>query len=143
MIFEGMACPRPEFPTVAIGESGRGFDIHNDARLRELTVDLQESIVKFRWTLKERARMAPSRAELRDRATVAGVTLIFSCIRAIRLVGEWRSEAALGGGELDFLEYSPHEGNDGEVRFVFECGSELVVCARRCELRIVGSESAA
>ncbi|MGH7650645.1 MAG: hypothetical protein ACREMS_02265 [Gemmatimonadaceae bacterium] len=138
MQFDGLEALQPGLPTIVVGTSAAQYDLHNDADLRDITFDFQESTLRLAWTLKEAAWRAPEHPKTSQRRTVASVTLLFSGIRSLRVTGEFAALAQKREATLAFLEYSRLAPGIGRVRVVLETGADLTVVANGCQLRTTG-----
>lgn len=135
MKFVGLNPFKQTFPITEIGDNSASIDLHNDADLREFTVDLVNNEVRFVWTVKQQALTLPESAETGERPTCGGVSLIFSGLRQLRTVGMLAGSGEAEAGDLDILEYQLVGQNLGEVRLSFMNRSEIELVAERCEMR--------
>jgi hypothetical protein len=133
--FDGLEPFRTGFPTTLVGDSARQFDLHNDADLREFSVDVRGRIVRLDWVLKKEAWRTPGLPES-QRTVIAGLGLLFSDVSLLVLSGAIL-ESATSVNELDFIDFAPAGGNSGEVRIVLANSAEIRVVASGCELRLI------
>jgi hypothetical protein len=140
MQFVGLSIPRENVPTVEVGPDGEVVDLHNDGELRELAYDFVGRTMRLTWSLKEPAWRVPDKPDTSQRSTVASATLLFAGVRSLHMEGDFVTSTEREGGGLDFLEYRRQPPGYGEVRFVFLDDAEIVLVARRCELRTTRSE---
>ncbi|MGQ0641254.1 MAG: hypothetical protein ACT4P6_10875 [Gemmatimonadaceae bacterium] len=127
-------------PLAEVRVSGTVYDLHNDAVLDRLEIDFEQRRVGLHWKTKTPAWKSPELPEPTQRRTVAGLSMILSSVRTVRLAGEYvspTSDAAMG---IDFFEYHRLQGGVGEIRVVFDNESEIVVRASRCEVLLMTSQ---
>jgi hypothetical protein len=138
MEFEGLQPFKARFPNSSIERDEEQFDLHNDAVLREFNVDYQHHIVRLTWAFKDPLWTLPRAAELSQRKTTAGLTLIFSGVSKLSVAGLWLDSANDANG-LDFFEYSELSVSSGETRFVMDNDAEATILASKCQLRSLGA----
>jgi hypothetical protein len=139
MKFAGTAPFTVGFPTTSVGTADIQFDLHNDATLRELTLDRRQRSFTASWSLKEPAWKVPDLPITVERRTVADVSLVLSDIESVTVSGELLNVAGSLDSEFDFLEFSRLSADLGEVRIVLQNAAEITVVARRCALNVVGA----
>jgi hypothetical protein len=136
MQFVGLKALKENTPLVEIESNGEAFDLHNDGVVHDVGYRFVDRVFRISWTLKEPARLVPAKPDPRQRAAVASANLILSGVRSLRLSGLLAGALEPDAGGLDFFECSRVAAGIGEIRFVFDNDSEIVVTASRCELRI-------
>ena len=126
-------------PVVEIGSGAARVDLHNDAVLREILINLPAQEVRLMWTLKVPAWLDHDRPEPENRDTTGSATLVFTGVSRLRINGSVLGRPQEGLGELDFIEYHRCSPGLGEVRFSFLNDAEIELVASICELRRVES----
>jgi hypothetical protein len=136
--FEGLMPFRARVPNWSIERGDQDLDLHNDAELREFSIDYRHRIVRLTWTFTQPAWTLPSETRISQRKTIAGLTLTFSGVSQLSVAGLWFDSASDATG-LDFFEYYEPSEKSGETRFVMNNDAEATILASTCELRLLES----
>jgi hypothetical protein len=105
-------------PLVEVGPAGGRVDLHNDATLREVAINLAAQEVRLVWTLRSPAWRNLDYPLLEDRDKTGTATLIFGGVSRLAIGGAVIGHSREGLGELDFIEYHRSSPGLGEVRFI-------------------------
>jgi hypothetical protein len=129
MIFKGLA-PLPEHkPVVELSNGGRVFDLHNDCLITGFEYDLAAGRFAIRFASSSRISEHP-------RTPTYRLILWFRYVSRLLVEGDLAAGTREPVG-LDFVEYSESTDKHGEMRFVLDHGTEVVVLATECELSLV------
>lgn len=137
MRFVGLDPFLEQQPVVEIGSGAARVDLHNDAALREVNVNLPAQELRLVWTLKSPAWLNQDHPELESRETTGSATLVFTGLSRLQISGPVAGRPQEGLGDLDFIEYHRTSPGLGEVRFSFLNDAEIELVASCCELRRV------
>lgn len=139
MRFVGLDPFEEQQPVVEVGSGIARIDLHNDATLRDISINLATHELRLVWTLRVPAWQSPGRPEPESRETIGCATLVFTGIGRLRISGLVVGEASEGLGVLDFIEYRRLAPGRGELLLSFLNHAEMEVTASCCELRRVDS----
>jgi hypothetical protein len=136
--FDGLMPFTARVPNSSIERGGEQVDLHNDAELREFSIDYRHRIVRLTWTVTHPAWTLPRETQLSQRKAIAGLTLVFSGVSWLSVAGLWFDSASDATG-LDFFEYFEPSEKTGQTRFVMNNDTEATILASKCELRSLES----
>lgn len=143
MRFVGMEPLPVQRPTVeVVALDAATFDLHNDANLRELTYDPEESTFRLTWSLTTPAWQAPSIPDPAGRRLLGSLALLLRGVRSLRITGDIAATLRQREG-LSFVQYSTTNSVLGEIRFNFDPDLDIVAQSTECNLIVVSRNSSA
>jgi hypothetical protein len=88
--------------------------------------------------MKQPAWTDPDNPELEQRTTVAAIVLLVHDVRRLSVAGAIATPGESDAGGIDFFEFRDEKFGVGELRFVMNNDTEILVTGTKLELTTVG-----